>query len=99
MILSFLLLYWNLSEENDRTYSYIQACIIWAIYLFFSTEFLSLLSLVNHKSLLCTWLGFAAILLARLILRKKYRALFQPSFKFTTAPPQLDCSCCWGWLF
>lgn len=85
MILSFLLLYWNLSEENNRTYSYIQACIIWAVYLFFSTEFLSLLSLVKHKSLLCAWLGFAAILLARLILRKKYRSRFQPSFKFTTA--------------
>lgn len=85
MILSFLLLYWNLSKEDDRTYAYIQACIIWSVYLFFMTEFLSILSLIKPIPLLCAWLGFAVILLALLIYRKRYRELFRFSFKFTPA--------------
>lgn len=75
MLLSFLLLYANLSERGERTYAYIQASVLWSLYLFTVTELLSLSGMLCPLPLFCVWLGAAAILLGLLIRRRKYRKL------------------------
>lgn len=73
MLLSFLLLYANIVENKDRVYAYIQASVIWALYLFVVTELLSLPGRLQFLPLFCVWAGAVGALLLLLIRRGKHR--------------------------
>ena len=90
MLLSFILLNWNLNihhsnrnTEINKFYTYIQSSVLWILTLFIITEVYSFFHLLRLVPLAATWSALSSIMIIWLIIQKKKGKKISSPLKYT----------------
>ena len=75
MIIAIVLLWINimLCYENNKLSSYLKAIVAWTLYMFLTTEILSIFNRLDFAGVVISWLFLDMILFGRIIVKKTLR--------------------------